>query len=422
MSSGCRKKRLGYVLDGRICDYGCGGRAYYEFANGKVCCGSNHSKCPGIFVRNETGEWIKKEKKELPSALCECDCGDFAKPGNRFINGHSVSKGRKKRKSRSRRLGLVSESNRICDYGCGKQAGYQFSNGKVCCENKVFKCSGVATHSGSQNGMYGRKHTKESRKLIIIKGKERWKDPEFKIKMLNAIEDPKRREKISKKLKGRIRTKNHCVAISEGKKKKSLKRRIGLVLNPNIICQYGCGRQAYYQFLSNRKFCCSRYTQQCPVVKKKQDVTLSRRKSKGGDLHNVGWKHLGETRRKMRLTALEKISEKCPGERIIPRSNVTACEFFKRFDKDFDTRGYYGSEEYRIKELGYFPDYINFDLKLIIEWDEERHYNADGNLKEDDIQRQKEIQERFSDFRFVRIREKFQRELDYSFMEAGRQE
>ncbi len=124
----------------------------------------------------------------------------------------------------------------------------------------------------------------------------------------------------------------------------------------------------------------------------------------------------------MRLTALEKISEKCPGERIIPRSNVTACEFFKRFDKDFDTRGYYGSEEYRIKELGYFPDYINFDLKLIIEWDEERHYNADGNLKEDDIQRQKEIQERFSDFRFVRIREKFQRELDYSFMEAGRQE
>ncbi len=421
MPSGCRKKRLGYVLDGGICDYGCGQLAHFQFGNGKVCCSSNHSKCPGIFVRNETGEWIKKEKKELPLALCECDCGDFAKSGNRFINGHSVSKGRKKRKSRSRRLGLVSESNRICDYGCDKQAGYQFSNGKVCCENKVFKCSGVATHSGSQNGMYGKNHTKESKKLMSIEVKKNWNDLEFRVKALTIIKDPKRGEKISKKLKGRIRTESHCVAISKGQKKANLKRRLELVLESNIICQYGCNRPAYFRF-KNGKFCCSRHTQQCPVVRGEQSSTLSRRKSEGGDLHNVGWKHLDEMRRKMRLTALEKISGKCPGERIIPRSNVTACKFFEQFDKAFDTQGYYGSEEYRIKELGYFPDYINFDLKLIIEWDEERHYDADGNLKEDDIQRQKEIQERFSDFRFVRIREKFQKEFGYSFMEAGRQE
>ncbi len=41
-----RKKRLGLVVERVACDYGCGGLAYYRFANGRVCCGSNIAKCP----------------------------------------------------------------------------------------------------------------------------------------------------------------------------------------------------------------------------------------------------------------------------------------------------------------------------------------------------------------------------------------
>lgn len=61
--------------------------------------------------------------------------------------------------------------------------------------------------------------------------------------------------------------------------------------------------------------------------------------------------------------------------------------------------------EYQIKELGYFPDYINFELQIILEYDEEKHYN-NGNLCKYDVQRQKEIQEHFPDFEFRRVREK----------------
>jgi len=65
----------------------------------------------------------------------------------------------------------------------------------------------------------------------------------------------------------------------------------------------------------------------------------------------------------------------------------------------------YGGGEYEIPNIWYFPDYINFDLKLIIECDEKRHFDENGNLLEKDIQRQKEIQEHFPDFTFRRIEE-----------------
>lgn len=61
--------------------------------------------------------------------------------------------------------------------------------------------------------------------------------------------------------------------------------------------------------------------------------------------------------------------------------------------------------EYLIEELGYYLDYINFEKKLIIEFDERGHY-AGGELKEADKIREKEIRAYFSDFEFKRIHEK----------------
>lgn len=88
--------------------------------------------------------------------------------------------------------------------------------------------------------------------------------------------------------------------------------------------------------------------------------------------------------------------------------NPIATKFFRKFDEDFQTEGHYadpenGKKEFRV--IGYSLDYINLDLKLIIEWDEESHYDSKGNLRKRDVERQREIQEHFSDFGFVRIRQ-----------------
>ena len=91
-----------------------------------------------------------------------------------------------------------------------------------------------------------------------------------------------------------------------------------------------------------------------------------------------------------------------------PNYNKKACEFFKCFDEKNCTKGryaVYGNGEYHIKDLGYWTDYINFDLKLIMEYDESHHYDTNDSLREQDIQRQEEIQELFPDFKFERIKE-----------------
>lgn len=90
-----------------------------------------------------------------------------------------------------------------------------------------------------------------------------------------------------------------------------------------------------------------------------------------------------------------------------PGYNKKACEYFKRFDEENNTKGQYATNggEHYIKELSYWVDYINFEKKLIIEWDEEKHYEND-KLKQKDVLRQKAIQKVFPDFQFSRIREK----------------
>lgn len=81
--------------------------------------------------------------------------------------------------------------------------------------------------------------------------------------------------------------------------------------------------------------------------------------------------------------------------------NVNSVFFFKYFDKLNNTNGLYGDKEFYIKELNYFLDYINFDLKIIIEWDEINHkYKKDLDKK-----RENEIKKIFPDFEFKRIQE-----------------
>jgi very-short-patch-repair endonuclease len=48
-------------------------------------------------------------------------------------------------------------------------------------------------------------------------------------------------------------------------------------------------------------------------------------------------------------------------------------------------------EQFLIEYLGYFVDYYEPKLNVVVEYDETNHYNSDWSLKEKDIKRQKEI-------------------------------
>jgi hypothetical protein len=89
-----------------------------------------------------------------------------------------------------------------------------------------------------------------------------------------------------------------------------------------------------------------------------------------------------------------------------PNYNPTACKWFEIFDQVNNTKGLYATMggEFYIEELGFFPDYFNPKLKLIMEWDESHHF-VDGKLSDKDLRRQDAIQALFPDFEFIRINE-----------------
>ena len=117
-------------------------------------------------------------------------------------------------------------------------------------------------------------------------------------------------------------------------------------------------------------------------------------------------------KKNMRIAAIKRIQKESGN--IYPNYNKEASEFFKHYDEQNNTKGryaVYGGGEYYIEQLGYWPDYINFEKRLIIEFDEKHHFDKMGNLKEKDIERQQQIQQHFKDFKIVRIKNNAQREV-----------
>jgi 5-methylcytosine-specific restriction endonuclease McrA len=73
-----------------------------------------------------------------------------------------------------------------CEYGCGQKAKYQLKNGKWCCSEKFNSCpevrkknseSNKLKQSGKNNGMYGRKHSVESKRKNSESNKKAWANP-----------------------------------------------------------------------------------------------------------------------------------------------------------------------------------------------------------------------------------------------------
>ena len=107
----------------------------------------------------------------------------------------------------------------LCDYGCGKEAKYQFKNGKYCCCDHYMKCENVKKNSK------GRKHTKETKLKISLRNKHRKHTKESKEKMRishrNISEETRQKMTMAKLGKKRIFSDKHKKNLSISKKGKN---------------------------------------------------------------------------------------------------------------------------------------------------------------------------------------------------------
>ena len=108
-----------------------------------------------------------------------------------------------------------------------------------------------------------------------------------------------------------------------------------------------------------------------------------------------------EHRRKIRLGVIKARSKH---QKLYPNYSPEACKLFEKINKELKLNGQHAENggEYLIKELGYWVDYYEPDLNLIIEYDEAHHFNAQGKLRERDKRRQREIEKKLNCI-FIRI-------------------
>ncbi len=128
---------------------------------------------------------------------------------------------------------------RICEYGCEKEAKYQFKNGKWCCSEFFSKCSKIREKNSKGN--------------------------------------------IGKKFKQ-----------SEPKKYNGNNKK----------CEYGCGKESKYYFDVSNKYCCSLHYRKCDNVRKKLSNSFINNPMYGGKIGKdnpfYGKTHTKETREKIR--------------------------------------------------------------------------------------------------------------------------
>jgi len=124
--------------------------------------------------------------------------------------------------------------------------------------------------------------------------------------------------------------------------------------------------------------------------------------SKIGKTYNV----TEETKRKLRLIAINRIQSKINnGYQITPSYNSNGCKYFEKLmlGTNIHIQHAENGGEYFIKELGYWVDGYDKINNVVYEYDEKRHFNLDGTLKNKDIQRQENIIN-FLKCEFIRIK------------------
>lgn len=231
---------------------------------------------------------------------------------------------------------LAIEENRLCLRCC--------SRGKIVShETKLKMRLNHADFNGRKNPFFRRKHTIESKKLITAanKGKNRF-SKEYIEKM-----------KINMKGSG-----NHFYGKTHTKKTKKILGR----------------------------------------PKSKEHMLKLRAANLGRKSPLKGIKLSDDFRRKMRISAIKRIKRERFGKKMfLPSVNKNENKYFSKLELERGWDGiFHGKNEkmvqYHIKHLGYFPDYYEPNLNIIVEYDEIKHYKEDAlTLKDKDIYRQNQI-------------------------------
>jgi hypothetical protein len=186
------------------------------------------------------------------------------------------------------------------------------------------------------------------------------------------------------------------------------KHRVRCKLKPKIkfICKI-CQKEVEVKHnVKNKEVCrkcrskCSLF-RTCPDCGKKIEYTTKWRYEKSCENnikcsrcrqlnipHNIPYRrpHSEEAKAKMRQTYIKNGN-------VYPNYNRTACLYFEWLNKWNGWKGQYAlnPEEKYVEELGYWVDYYEPKHNIVIEWDEKKHFNTDGSLKEKDVNRMKRI-------------------------------
>jgi hypothetical protein len=164
-----------------------------------------------------------------------------------------------------------------------------------------------------------------------------------------------------------------------------------------------CGRKIVYKekWLLNRAI--KQKVNACEKCRAIGVIFSDERKEKirQSKLHNPNKK---ETSRRMRVSAKKRIENRfgiCH-----PNFNLTACDYFDSLEKEKMWNGKYATKtgEHYIEGLGYFVDYYEPTLNVVVEYDEPKHF-VGGKLKIKDVERMNEIKTNLQ-CKFFRYNEK----------------
>jgi len=116
-----------------------------------------------------------------------------------------------------------------------------------------------------------------------------------------------------------------------------------------------------------------------------------------------GKKHSIEAKKKMRLSHIERISNR--NANVYPNYNPNSIPILEQTASELGITDLQHAEnggEFYITELGYWVDGYSEEKNIVLEYDEPHHFNSDGTLKQRDIERQQEIEE-YLNCKFIRI-------------------
>lgn len=154
----------------RICDYGCGREAKYQFKNGKVCCEKSFNKCPEM-IKNKKPNSLPKRFENPNNELCSYGCGNIGK--YKSISGnwcceYNISKcpALIKKQNEARKFKLFENiNNELCSYNCGQIAKYR-KGSAFCCEDHHTKCQSYREYVKQNNPMYNKDVKKKHREKM----------------------------------------------------------------------------------------------------------------------------------------------------------------------------------------------------------------------------------------------------------------